>query len=100
MIWEVVKTMKTLRGLISLFIAYMFYHGWAVLFFISGIIWGNAWLIAVGTGVILFWFGPGTPLIPLVLVTALLIQRYVFFDSTNQIKIKDKWNEIKEKNQF
>lgn len=97
MVWEVIKTMKTLRGIISLFISYMIYHGWAVLFFVIGTIGGNAWLVAVGTFVILFWFGPGTPLIPLVLITALIIQRYVFFDSTNQIKIKEKWKELNEK---
>ena len=98
MIWEVIKTMKTFRGLISLLISYMIFHGWALLFFIVGTIIGNAWLIGVGTLVMLFWFGPGTPVIPLILITALLIQRYVFFDSTNQVKIKDKLREIKEKN--
>jgi hypothetical protein len=94
MVWEVIKTMKTLRGMISLFISYMIFHGWALLFFIIGTISGNAWLIGIGSFVLLFWFGPGTPVIPLILITALLIQRYVFFDSTNQIKIKDKWQEL------
>lgn len=98
MVWEVIKTMKTLRGLISLFISYMIFHGWALLFFIIGTVVGNAWLIGVGTFVLLFWFGPGTPTIPLILITAMLIQRYIFFDSTNQTKIKDLWDEIREKN--
>ncbi len=98
MIWEVIKTMKTFRGMISLFIAYMIYHGWAVLFFIIGTYSANTFLIAVGTAVLLFWFGPGTPVIPLIIITALLIQRYIFFDSTNQISIKDKWRELNEKN--
>jgi hypothetical protein len=94
MVWEVIKTMKTLRGMISLFIAYMIFHGWALLFFIIGTLTANAWLLGIGSFVLLFWFGPGTPVIPLILVTALLIQRYVFFDSTNQVKIKDKWKEL------
>jgi hypothetical protein len=94
MVWEVIKTMKTVRGLISLFISYMIFHGWALLFFIIGTLTSNAWLIGVGSFVILFWFGPGTPVIPLILITALLIQRYIFFDSTNQVKIKEKWQEL------
>lgn len=98
MVWEVIKTMKTFRGMISLFISYMIFHGWALLFFLIGTLSGDAWLIAVGTAVILFWLGPGTPVIPLILILALVIQRYVFFDQTNQISIKDKWREINEKN--
>ena len=97
MVWEVIKTMKTFRGIISLFISYMIYHGWALMFFIIGTLTGNAWLIGVGTFVMLFWLGPGTPAIPLILMTALIIQRYVFFDATHQIKIKDKWKEINDK---
>lgn len=96
MVWEVIKTMKTFRGLISLFIAYMLFHGWAVIFFIIGTITVNPWLIGVGSFVILFWFGPGTPVIPLILITALLIQRYVFFEATHQISIKVKWKELNE----
>ncbi len=97
MVWEVIKTMKTLRGMISLGISYMIFHGWALLFFIIGTLTGNAWLIGVGSVVMLFWFGPGTPVIPLILITALFIQRYIFFDLTNQIKIKDKWRELNKK---
>jgi hypothetical protein len=97
MVWEVITTMKTLKGLLSLLISYMLFHGWAVLFFIIGTISGNAWLIGIGSAVILFWFGPGTPVIPLILVVALIIQRYVFFESTHQMSIKDKWEEINER---
>lgn len=99
MVWEVITTMKTLRGLISLFISYMIFHGWAVLFFIIGSITGNGWLIGIGSAVILFWFGPGTPVIPLILVVALIIQRYVFFESTHQVSIKEKWIELNQKYQ-
>ena len=97
MVWEVITTMKTLKGLLSLLISYMLFHGWAVVFFIIGTISGNAWLIGIGSAVILFWFGPGTPVIPLILVVALIIQRYVFFESTHQMSIKDKWEEINER---
>ena len=47
-----------------------------------------------------FWFGPGTPINPFSFSDCSLNSKICFFDSTNQIKIKDKWNEIKEKNQF
>ncbi|AUD65357.1 hypothetical protein BK011_06515 [Tenericutes bacterium MZ-XQ] len=97
MVWEVARTMKTLRGLLSLFISYMIFHGWAVLFFVIGTISGNGWLIAIGSAVIIFWFGPGTPVIPLILIVALIIQRYIFFESTHQISIKEKWVELNQK---
>lgn len=83
-----------MRGLISLFIAYMIFHGWALIFFFTGLLIGNAWLIGVGSAVMLFWFGPGTPVIPLIIVTALFIQRYILMDHSNKIEIKDKWNEL------
>jgi NADPH2 dehydrogenase len=79
--------MKSFRGLISLFIAYMIFQGWAVLF----IIFGNAWMKGIGAGVIAFWFGPGTPTIPLILIFALLIQRYVLLDSSNSFHLKSRW---------
>ena len=67
MIWEIIKSMKSVRGLISLFIAYMIFHGWALTFFVLGILSGNGWLLGVGSAVMLFWFGPGTPVIPLII---------------------------------
>ena len=67
LIWEIIKSMKSIRGLISLFIAYMLFHGWAVIFFFIGILSDNAWFIGIGSAVMLFWFGPGTPVIPLII---------------------------------
>jgi hypothetical protein len=97
MVWEVIKSMKSIRGLISLFIAYMLFHGWAVLFFILGLISQNAWLIGTGTAAILFWFGPGTPLIPLILITAMFIQRYILLDQSYKVNLKEKWKELNQK---
>ncbi len=93
-VWAIVKSMNTLRGYIALILSYCIYHGWAVAFVVIGTCMGNAWMIGIGTGVILFWFGPGTPLIPLVIVTALFIQRYILFDKSHSINIKDKWKEL------
>lgn len=98
MVWEIIKSMKSLRGLISLFIAYMIFHGWALIFLIIGLLSGNGWFLAIGTAVVLFWFGPGTPVIPLIIVTALIIQRYVLMDKSNKISIKQKWIELNKKN--
>ena len=97
MVWEVVKSMRSIRGLISLFISYMLYHGWAVIFFLFGLIVSNGWLIGIGTAVILFWFGPGTPLIPLILITAMFFQRYVLLDASYKVNLKEKWIELNRK---
>ncbi|MFA6800475.1 MAG: hypothetical protein WCR19_00045 [Acholeplasmataceae bacterium] len=78
----------------SLFISYMLFHGWAVLFIIFGTLASNLWMIGIGTTVVLFWFGPGTPVIPLIIVTALLIQRYILFDKNNHVDIRKKWKEL------
>lgn len=92
-VWEIIRSMKSIRGMISLFISYMIFQGWAVLF----LIFGNAWMKGIGAAVITFWFGPGTPTIPIILIVALCIQRYVFFDDSNQLHIKEKWIELNEK---
>ncbi len=97
MVWEIIKSMRSVRGMISLFIAYMIYHGWALIFFIIGTLSGNGWFLGIGTAVMLFWLGPGTPVIPLIIVTALFIQRYLLMDKSNKISIRDKWEELKEK---
>lgn len=97
MVLEIVKSMRSIRGLISLLIAYMLYHGWAVLFLLFGILSSHAWFIGLGTAVILFWFGPGTPLIPLILITAMFIQRYILLDASYKVNLKEKWVELNQK---
>ena len=77
-IWYVIKGMLSLRGLLALFISFMIYQGWAYVFIILGPFMHSAWMITTGTAVILAWFGPGTPAIPLIVITALLIQRFIF----------------------
>lgn len=96
-VWEVIKEMRTVRGILALLISYIIYHGWAVFFVAFGTIVGNAWMIGIGTAVILFWFGPGTPVIPLIIVTALFIQRYLLFDKKHMVNIIDKWKELNDK---
>jgi hypothetical protein len=97
MVWEIIKSMNSLRGLIALFISYMIFHGWAVVVLLLGSLSGNAYLIGLGTAVILFWFGPGTPVIPLIIITALFIRRYVLFEKKEKLDLKAKWKELNEK---
>ncbi len=97
MVWEIIKSMNSLRGLIALFISYMIFHGWAVIALLLGSLSGNAYLIGLGTAVILLWFGPGTPVIPLIIITALFIRRYVLFEKKEKLDLKTKWKELNEK---
>lgn len=96
LIWDVIKSMKTIRGMIALFLSYMIFQGWAVLFLLLG----NTWMKGIGAMVIAFWFGPGTPTIPLIFMTALFIQRYIFMDKENQVKLKEKWHELNKKEEM
>lgn len=95
-VWAVIRSMNSVRGYISLFISYMLYQGWAVLFIILGSLFSHPWLLGIGTTVVLFWVGPGTPVIPLIIVTALFIKRYILFDKSHTVNIKEKWIELNE----
>lgn len=97
MVWEIIKSMKTIRGLFALFISYMLFHGWAVIFLLLGTMTNNPLWIAVGTSVIVFWFGPGTPVIPLIIVSAFFIKRYVLLDRSERIHFRKLWKELNEK---
>lgn len=79
-LWRLIKSMGTIKGLISLFLSFMIYVGWAIVLLIIGIIIGDAWLISVGTGTILFWAGPFTPMWMLIIGTAIFIQRFILRD--------------------
>ncbi|MGI6782076.1 MAG: hypothetical protein ACOX56_04565 [Acholeplasmataceae bacterium] len=81
--------MKTWRGVLSLFISFMVFAGWAYVLILLGTLSQNAALIAIGTAVALFWAGPFTPLIPIVLLVAFLIQRYIFQDRSNDEALKE-----------
>ena len=97
MVWEIIKSMKSVRGIIALLISYMIYHGWAVIILVIGTLSGNAYLIGLGSAVILFWFGPGTPVISLIIITALFIRRYLLFEKNEALNLKEKWKELNEK---
>jgi hypothetical protein len=64
---------------------------------VIGTLTGNGYLIGLGSAVVLFWFGPGTPVIPLIIITALFIRRYLLFEKTEKLDLKAKWKELNQK---
>lgn len=99
-IWLVLKSMGSWKGIISLILVWVALSGSGL--FALGFILRNIWLKGVGLTVMAFWMGPFTPLIPITIGLAMLIQRYVFFDkniSWEKIKekFKEAFNENKEK---
>lgn len=85
-VWYVIRGMFSWRGLLALFISFMVYEGWAFLFIVFGTIIPNVWMTTVGTAVVLMWVGPGTPLIPIIVITALGIQRFIFRERNPRYK--------------
>lgn len=78
---KTINEFKSVRGLISLFISFMIFYGWLLIFIVIGIVSDNAWFYGVGIGGVVFWFGPGTPLIPLIIGVATFIRKFILRDS-------------------
>lgn len=97
LIIETIITMKTWRGLLSLFLSFMIFAGWAYVFIGIGMIFNSPYLVAVGTAVALFWIGPFTPLIPIVIIVAFLIQRHILRDRSNDAALKQAIRNFKER---
>lgn len=83
-----IKSMKTWRGVLSLFLSFMLFYGWLLIFIFLGTILKNNSIFIIGSAGLAFWAGPFTPLIPLVITFSLIIQRYVLFDKVNIISLK------------
>lgn len=80
-IWQLIKRFFTSwKGIVSLIISFILYVGWALAFIIIGFISKNAWYYSTGMAVVAFWAGPFTPMWLLIVVSAMLFQRYIFFD--------------------
>lgn len=95
-IWAVVKSMGNWKGVLSLLIVWLVLSGVGLA--MVGFIVKNKWLIGIGGSVFAFWTGPFTPLIPLTIAIAMLVQRYIFRDKNVSIKmIREKFKEVKEK---
>lgn len=76
-LWELIKSFNTPKGLISLFISFMIFCGWALVFVGIGIATSNAKLITIGTAVIVFWSAPFTPMWPIIVAVAVFIRKFI-----------------------
>ncbi len=97
LLWETIKTMKTKRGVLALFLSFMIFAGWAYVAIVVGIWFKIPVAYAIGTATALFWIGPFTPLIPIVILTAFFIQRYIFRDRSNDDALKEAIANFKER---
>lgn len=77
-IWRVIKQMGSIRGVIALILVWLVISGSGVS--LLGIIFKNGYLIGLGATIYAFWLAPLTPLIPINIALAMIIQRYVFRD--------------------
>lgn len=93
-IWSVIKSMGNWKGVLSLLITWLLISGSGVS--LLGIIIANTWLIGIGATIYAFWLGPFTPLIPINIGLAMLMQRFIFRDkSVSMESIKEKFREGK-----
>lgn len=91
-IWAIIKSMGNWKGVTSLIITWLIISGSGVS--IVGILIANAWLIGIGATIYGFWLLPLTPLIPINIAIAMLIQRVIFRDKNVSFKvIKAKFKE-------
>lgn len=77
-IFKLLKQMGNWKGLFSLLISWLLLSGSGLI--LLGVILNIKRLWVIGIGVYAFWLGPFTPLIPIMIGFALLIQRFVFLD--------------------
>jgi len=91
-IWAIVKSMGSWKGVTSLIVVWLILSGSGVA--LIGVILQNAWLIGVGTSIYTFWLLPLTPMIPINIALAMVVQRFIFQDRNVSIKsIKEKFKE-------
>ena len=77
-IFKLMKQMGNWRGLISLLISWLLLSGSGLI--ILGPILKIKALTTIGIAIYAFWLGPFTPLIPIMIGFALVLQRVVFRD--------------------
>lgn len=83
---EVFRQINSWQGWLSYGIVWLILSGAGLL--IVGFIIKSHMIKSVATTIIIFWTGPGTPLVPIALATGLTFQRYVLGDkSVNPKKI-------------
>ncbi len=91
-VWAVVKSMGNWKGTLSLLITWLLISGSGVS--LLGVIIANTWLIGIGATIYGFWLLPLTPLIPMNIAIAMVLQRFIFRDKNVSFKaIKAKFKE-------
>lgn len=92
-LWGTIKRFNTIKGRISLVTSIMIIVGWAVVLVVFGFISKDARMIGVGSAVIAFWATPGpqSPMWGLIILLALIIQKFILFD-----RKAPTWRKIKE----
>lgn len=95
-VWRVVKQMGSIRGVISLILVWFLISGVGLA--LVGALFKNGYLIGLGGLIFGFWAGPFTPLIPINIAIAMIIQRYVLRDKrVGWTNIKNQFKEAFEK---
>lgn len=83
-IYRLILGLRTPKGLLSLFISFVIFYGWALAFIVYGTLTKNPWFISIGTSVVVFWMAPFTPFFAITIFTTLFIQRVILRDQNTQ----------------
>ncbi len=95
-LWNVIKSMGNLKGVLALLITWLIISGSGLI--ILGFIFAIPKLTFIGTSIYAFWLLPLTPLIPINIGIAMLVQKYVFRDkNVSWENIKKQFAKVKEK---
>src|SRR5678816_565699 len=95
-LWNVIKSMGNLKGVLALLITWLIISGSGLI--ILGFIFAIPKLTFIGTSIYAFWLLPLTPLIPINIGIAVLVQKYVFRDkNVSWENIKKQFAKVREK---
>src|SRR5690554_700138 len=96
-LWNIVKSMGNFKGVLALFITWLIISGSGLI--ILGFIFAIPKLTFIGTSIYAFWLLPLTPLIPINIGIALLVQKYIFRDkNVSWENIKEQFAKAKKRN--
>jgi len=95
-LWNVIKSMGNLKGVLALLITWLIISGSGLIGL--GIVLAIPRLAIIGTTIYGFWLLPFTPLIPINIGIAMLVQKYVFRDkNVSWENIKKQFAKVREK---
>lgn len=96
-LWEFIKSFNTAKGYISLIIAWCIMYGWVVAFFVIGTVAEDAYLLGIATTVAVFWAGPFTPFLPILVGLTRFIQKIILRDKAVPKHIRE-WTDKEKEN--